>query len=93
MGFVEARHKEESLSKSNKQKERHDKSARLRSFHTGQSVMARNFGHGDSWIPGVIARQLGPVTYLADLSHGRLWKRHVDHFEGADVQWPLCNGN
>ena len=62
-----------------KQKEQHDQHARLRSFSEGQNVMARNFGTGATWIPRVIARQLGPVTYLVDVSHGRSWKCHVHH--------------
>ena len=47
----------------------------------GQSVMARNFGSGSNWVLGVIVRQLGPVTYLVDVSEGRVWKRHVDHLK------------
>ena len=62
-----------------RQKARHDRSARLRQFNTGQSVMVRNFGSGANWIAGVIVRQEGPVTYLVEVSDGRLWKRHVDH--------------
>ena len=64
-----------------KQKERHDQHARTRSFYVGQSVMARNFGSGNNWISGVIVRQLGPVTYLVNVSDGRVWKRHVDHLK------------
>ena len=43
--------------------------------------MAKNFGPGDSWLRGVVARQLGPVTYLVNLTGGRLWKRHLDHLK------------
>ena len=43
--------------------------------------MAKNFDSGDSWIAGVIAQQLGPLTYLVDVSGGRLWKRYVDHLK------------
>jgi hypothetical protein len=64
-----------------KQKEQHDQHARPRNFYVGQSVMARNFGSGDSWVSGVIVRQLGPVTYLVNVSDGRVWKRHVDHLK------------
>ena len=64
-----------------KQKERHDQNARTRSFYVGQSVMARNFGSRNNWISGVIVRQLGPVTYLVNVSDGRVWKRHVDHLK------------
>ena len=43
--------------------------------------MAKNSGPGESWLPGVVARQLGPVTYLVDLYAGRFWKRHIDHLK------------
>ena len=42
--------------------------------------MAKNFGSGDSWIAGVIAQQL--LTYLVDVSGGRIWKQHVDYLKG-----------
>ncbi len=49
--------------------------------------MARNFRSGSAWIPGKIVQQLGPLTYLIDVSEGRLWKRHVDHLKqrGGDL--------
>ena len=28
---------------------------------------------------GVIVQQLGPLTYLVEISAGKFWKRHVDH--------------
>ena len=44
--------------------------------------MVRNFGgSGPDWVPGVIAQKMGPLTYLVDVSGGRLWKRHVDHIK------------
>ena len=72
-----------------KSKQRHDQHARPRSFYVGQSVMARNFGHGNKWIAGVVARQLGPVTYLVDVSDGRVWKRHVDHLKELVTNHPM----
>ena len=72
-----------------KQKERHDRHARRRCFGIGQSVMVKNHSSGASWIAGVIAQQLGPVTYLVDVSGGRLWKRHVDHLK--EVRSPLTS--
>ena len=50
--------------------------------------MARSFGgSGPDWIPGVITQKIGPLTYLVDVSGGRLWKRHVDHIK--DHQRPV----
>ena len=64
-----------------RQKEHHDQHARQRTFHVGQTVMAKNMRAGPSWVPGTIVQQLGPVTYLVDVSDGRVWKRHVDHLK------------
>lgn len=72
-----------------KQKERHDQHARPRLLYTGQSVMAKNFRSGEDWVPGVIVQQLGPLTYLVDVSEGRIWKRHVDHLKEYNVQRPM----
>ena len=63
-------------------------------FSVGQSVMARNCRSGAAWLPGVIVQQLGPLTYLVDVSEGRLWKRHVDHIKDLHARptenetWP-----
>lgn len=43
--------------------------------------MAKNMRDGPNWIPGIIVNQLGPVTYLVEVSEGRMWKRHVDHIK------------
>lgn len=61
------------------QKAQHNQHARLRCLSIGASVMVRNFSSGPDWVPGVVARRLGPLTYLIDVFDGRLWKRHVDH--------------
>ena len=62
-----------------KQKEGKDQNTKLRHFVMGQSVMVKNFPAGPTWVPGVIAQQLGPLTYMIEISAGKFWKRHVDH--------------
>ena len=47
----------------------------------GQPMMAKNFGSGSAWIPRVLIQQIGPLTYVIDVSEGRLWKHHVDHMK------------
>ena len=42
-------------------------------------MILRNFSSGPDWVQGVVARRLGPLTYLIDVLDGRFWKRHVDH--------------
>ena len=68
----------------NKMKEGHDQHAKMRVFEVGKSVVVRNFRGGEKWVPGVIVQQLGPLTYLIDVSQGRVWKRHVDHMKVYD---------
>ena len=33
------------------------------------------------WIPSVIVRQRGPLTFLVDVGQGQLWKQHLDHLK------------
>ena len=68
------------------QKAYHDKHSRLRELRVGQSVWARNFRDGPTWVPATIADQVGPLSYLVQLSDGGLWRRHIDHLRtGQDV--------
>ena len=40
--------------------------------------MVRNY-HGDAkWIPGIILKKLGPVTYSVDIGDGQTVKQHID---------------
>ena len=43
-------------------------------IEAGQFVMVKNMRPGDMWIPGVLMRLLGPLTYLVDVGEGRAWK-------------------
>ena len=40
---------------------------------------------------GIVADRVGPLSYLAKLPDGDLWRRHIDHFHEGDivVQSPL----
>ena len=49
-----------------------DQHAWQREFTVGQSVMTKNFGSGSAWIPGVIVEQIGPLTYVINVSDSRL---------------------
>ena len=70
------------------QKTHHNHHAREREMTVGQTVMVRNLRPGDAWIPGVIVKMLGPVSYLVDVGEGRVWKRHVDHLKQRDLPDP-----
>ena len=77
------------MAKQASQKDQHDQHAHSRSLEAGQPVMVKNMRPGDNWIPGVIMKQLGPVSFLADVGEGRAWKRHLDHLKIQDLPEPL----
>ena len=73
--------------KQEQQKEYHDRNARGRKFNLGQEVMARNYGKGDKWMPGIVKKQNGPVSYTV-LVDGMYWKRHVDQLRDKSTETP-----
>ena len=50
-----------------------------RKFEQGAKVWARNFGEGEKWIPGVVSKKLGNVTYEISLEGRENSNRHIDH--------------
>ena len=46
-------------------------------FHAGDAVLARTYGSGEKWIPGVVTEVLGSRHYMVEV-FGNLWKRHVE---------------
>ena len=66
------------LEKQVQQKQQHDTHAYERTLLIGQSVMARAFSGSSRWLPGVVTRRLGPLTYLIQLTDGTVWRRHLD---------------
>ena len=69
------------------QKTQHDIRTKQRQFTIGQAVMVNNLHpRGDQWIPGVIVRQSGTVTYHVDVGEGNVWKQ--DHFKFRDLPEP-----
>ena len=73
-------------SKQADQKVFHDVHSRVRHFSV-QSVIVRKFQDGPQWVPGVIVKILGPLSYVIQVRCGQKWNRHVDHIrEGPSVQ-------
>ena len=69
-GFVETKQAE--------QKGSHDQRVKLRDFFPGSLVNVRNYLGDAKWIPGIILRKLGPLTYSVDVGGNRTVKRHID---------------
>jgi len=74
-----------------KQKENHDASSRQRELHVGMTVYVYNNNGYPDWLPGIIEKQTGPVSYLVKLSDGRTWRRHVDHIRIRTVKETLTD--
>ena len=51
-------------------------------------MITKNFSHRPKWIPGVITKITGPVSYKVMLGDGSIVRRHVDQIlarsEGND---------
>ena len=43
--------------------------------------MARNFRPRIKYLPGVVVRRIGPLTFLVEVKDGLMWRRHVDHLK------------
>uniref|UniRef100_A0AAY5K6G3 Integrase catalytic domain-containing protein n=1 Tax=Esox lucius TaxID=8010 RepID=A0AAY5K6G3_ESOLU len=88
------------------QKGRRDQHAKERFFKPGDCVFVKNFAQGQPWLPGLISRQTGPVSFTVDLLDGRQIRRHQDHLlapqqtdglsvqsESVQVDQPVCTPN
>ena len=61
----------------NRQKDKHDYHPRNRELQIGDIVFAKNYGAGESWLPGVIQNKTGPSSFIVDLTDGRRIRRHL----------------
>ena len=57
-----------------KQKARHDRTTRPKTFQIGEPVFIRNFSRGPTWLPGTIVRMQGPRTFKVELIDGCIWR-------------------
>ena len=68
--------------KQQQQKLTHNSHAHALQFSEGEEVYVRNFQQsGQSWIPGVISKATGPVSYQVELDNGQIIRRHQDHVQ------------
>ena len=62
-----------------KQKRYHDKMQATRTFVNGDLVYSEDFSSApEKWIPGIIEKVTGPVSYQIRLENGQIMRRHVD---------------
>ena len=63
-----------------KQKLAHDNQKAPRTFEEGDAVFAEDFtASSEKWLPGVIQKVTGPLSYRIQLADGRVVRRHVDN--------------
>ena len=53
-------------------------SAVAREFPIRQIVIARNYTGSTKWVPGIIRKQLGPLSYEVEVKPGLVWRRNTD---------------
>jgi hypothetical protein len=72
-----------------KQKQGHDNSKPNRTFKEGDQVFAEDFSASkEKWIPGVVKKVTGPLSYQIQLSDGREIRRHVDSVKSRSEPAP-----
>ena len=62
------------------QKAHHDVATQPHKFQEGEEVYLRNFGRGESWLPGWIVKHTSSVSFLIRGLDGQAFRRHQDHF-------------
>ena len=60
-------------------RECHDRGTKLHELKIADNVYLKNFHKGEQWLPGVVCRVNGLVSYVVMLTDGRELKRHADH--------------
>ena len=72
-------------SKQLQQKQDHDSTARSREFTVGDLVSVCNFGQGDKWLPGVVIKRTGPVSFCVAMDQGVVRRCHQDQLRSRSV--------
>ena len=76
------------------QKVNHDKHSRLKTFQIGDYVQIRDFPTGTGWLPGIITKANGSLSFWVKLQDGQTVCQHVDHIllkQSNNVTWPADN--
>jgi hypothetical protein len=83
-------HTEERVEKNQlKQNIQHDQKSRERKFEVGENVFVRNYRQGgEKWLPGVIQKETGPVSFRVKLSGGQHRHCHQDQVRKRSFTMP-----
>lgn len=61
-----------------KQKEQYDGTSWERKLNVGDIVLVKNYHPGDKWLPGMIQKKTGPLSFVEKLTDGRIRRCHQD---------------
>lgn len=80
------------------QKNARDRCTQGRTFPIDTPVYVRNFGQGDTWIPGIVTAKLKSLSYEVELENGKRLRRHLDHIRSrtdteVDTQIPSSHSS
>ena len=68
-----------------RQKETHDFHAKDHDFQEGDNILTMNFISGEPWLRGTIHKKLGPVSFIVELSDGRMVNQNLDQLQENSV--------
>ena len=58
-------------------------------FNPGDRMLVSNFEPGPTWLPGELLQLTGPVSFMAQLSDGRVMCHHQDHILSCTCNLPI----
>ena len=67
------------------QKHHRDQHSKPRQLQVGDAVYVRVVPTNDTWVPGTIAKIIGPMSYVITLEDGTAVRRHIDHLRSRSV--------
>jgi len=67
------------------QKHHHDQHSQPRTLQVGDAVYVWVLPTNNTWVPGTIAKVLGPMSYLITLEDGTSVCRHIDHLHSRSA--------
>ena len=71
--------------KQESQKKNFDRNTRPKEFQEQETVWARNYRGSEKWLPGVIDKKTGPVSYQVQVK-GMRWRRHAEQLRKRDQE-------
>lgn len=57
----------------------------VRFFKVGDTLFAKNFSGSPKWLPVVVTKVTGPLSYLVETTNGIVMKRHIDQLRSRHI--------